>query len=156
MIRPCVAADVEDIVTMVAELAAYEQAAEQALMTSEQLHEVLFGAHPKVFGHLAVDGDSQPAGFALWFLNFSTWTGTHGIYLEDLYVRPTARGNGLGRGLLQTLATLCIERGYSRLEWSVLDWNSPAIDFYRAAGATPMQEWTGWRLSGDALRAMGP
>lgn len=94
------------------------------------------------------------AGFALWFLNFSTWTGTHGIYLEDLFVRPELRGQGHGRALLQTLARLCVERGYQRLEWWVLDWNEPALRFYRSTGACPMDEWTVHRLTGDALRAL--
>jgi GNAT superfamily N-acetyltransferase len=90
---------------------------------------------------------------ALWFLNFSTWRGTHGIYLEDLYVQPQHRGSGLGRELLRTLADLCVERGYRRLEWWVLDWNTPSIDFYRAAGAVPMDGWTVFRLTDDALTA---
>ncbi|MCW2537684.1 MAG: ats, partial [Modestobacter sp.] len=89
--------------------------------------------------------------FAVWFLNFSTWRGTHGIYLEDLYVRPEHRGSGFGRELLRTLAEVCVARGYSRLEWSVLDWNAPSIEFYRAAGAEPMDEWTVFRLTDDAL-----
>lgn len=151
MIRPVAASDVAEIVTMVGELASYERAPEQAVMTHEQLHEALFGSDPKLFGHIALGDGGRPVGFALWFLNFSTWTGTHGIYLEDLYVRPAARGAGLGRALLQTLAQVCVERGYSRLQWWVLDWNTPAIDFYRAAGARPMDEWTVWRVDGDAL-----
>jgi GNAT superfamily N-acetyltransferase len=89
---------------------------------------------------------------ALWFLNFSTWRGTHGIYLEDLYVQPQHRGKGLGRELLRTLAELCTQRGYSRLEWWVLDWNTPSIEFYKAAGAVPMDEWTVFRLTDEALR----
>ena len=88
---------------------------------------------------------------ALWFRNFSTWRGTHGIYLEDLYVQPAHRGSGLGRELLRTLAETCVQRGYDRLEWAVLDWNTPSIEFYRAAGALPMDEWTTFRLTGDAL-----
>lgn len=153
MIRPAIPADVPEILAMVVELATYERVPEQAVMTPEQLHAALFGTDPKLFGHVALNPDGAPAGFALWFLNFSTWTGSHGIYLEDLYVRPTARGSGLGRTLLQTLAQICVERGYSRLEWWVLDWNTPAIDFYRRAGAQPMQDWTVWRLHGDALTA---
>lgn len=137
---------------MVAELADYERSAEQAQMTAEQLHQALFGPTPALFAHVAVEAE-QPVGFALWFLNFSTWTGTHGIYLEDLYVRPTARGGGHGKALLRTLAELCVERGYARLEWWVLDWNRPAIEFYRAAGAVAMDEWTVHRLTGPALAA---
>ena len=90
---------------------------------------------------------------AVWFLNFSTWRGTHGVYLEDLYVQPGHRGTGLGRELLRTLAGVCVEQGYSRLEWSVLDWNAPSIEFYQAAGAVPMDEWTVYRLTDDALRS---
>jgi GNAT superfamily N-acetyltransferase len=139
---------------MVRELAAYEESEHAALMTAAQLHAALFGELPALFGHVAVaDGaaDDELAGFALWFLNFSTWRGTHGIYLEDLYVRPGHRGSGLGRELLRTLAELCVTRGFSRLEWSVLDWNAPSIDFYRAAGAVPMDGWTVYRLTDDAL-----
>ncbi|MGY1886893.1 GNAT family N-acetyltransferase, partial [Blastococcus sp. SYSU DS0753] len=102
-------------------------------------------------GGAAPPRDGQVVGMALWFLNFSTWRGTHGIYLEDLYVQPRHRGTGLGKELLRTLAAVCVERGYSRLEWSVLDWNTPSIDFYRAAGAVPMDEWTVFRLTDDAL-----
>ncbi len=155
MIRTAVAADVPDILAMVGELASYERSQDQALMTSAQLQEALFGANPTLFGHVAVDGAHRPVGFALWFLSFSTWTGSHGIYLEDLYVRPAARGTGLGLALLHTLARICVERGYSRLEWSVLDWNTPAIDFYRAVGARGMEGWTVWRLTGEALEAAG-
>jgi GNAT superfamily N-acetyltransferase len=139
---------------MVRELAAYEKAEHEAVMTGDQLHGALFGESPALFGHVAAtggaDGD-ELAGFALWFLNFSTWRGTHGIYLEDLYVRPGHRGSGWGRELLRTLAEECVARGFSRLEWSVLDWNTPSIDFYRAAGAVPMDGWSVFRLTGDAL-----
>jgi GNAT superfamily N-acetyltransferase len=101
---------------------------------------------------MAVDDvTGAPVGFALWFLNFSTWRGVHGIYLEDLYVRPSARGHGYGKALLSELARLCVERGYERLQWWVLNWNTPAIDFYTSVGAEPMDEWTVYRLSGDAL-----
>jgi GNAT superfamily N-acetyltransferase len=143
--------DVPVVVGLVRELAAYEKAEHEALMTPEQLHEALFGAAPALFGHVALAADGQVAGFALWFLNFSTWRGTHGIYLEDLYVSPGHRGTGLGRELLRTLAQECVDRGYARLEWTVLDWNTPSIDFYRAAGAVPMDEWTVHRLTDEAL-----
>jgi GNAT superfamily N-acetyltransferase len=103
---------------------------------------------------LAEDDEGRVLGFALWFLNYSTWTGVHGIYLEDLYVRPAARGTGHGKALLAQLARICVERGYQRLEWSVLDWNEPAIAVYRSQGAVPMDEWTVHRLTGDALAAM--
>jgi GNAT superfamily N-acetyltransferase len=103
-----------------------------------------------LFGHVALDEYGEPLGMMLWFLNFSTWEGVHGIYLEDLYVRPAARGLGVGRALLTTLAALCVERGYSRLEWWVLHWN-PAREFYHAIGAVPMDEWLPYRLTGPAL-----
>jgi GNAT superfamily N-acetyltransferase len=143
--------DVPTVLRLVRELAAYEKAEHEALMTADQLHGALFGAAPALFGHVALADDGEIAGFALWFLNFSTWRGTHGVYLEDLYVSPDHRGTGLGRELLRTLAEECVDRGFSRLEWSVLDWNTPSIDFYRAAGAVPMDEWTVFRLTGDAL-----
>lgn len=143
--------DVPTVLRLVRELAAYEEAEHEAQMTADQLHEALFGPAPALFGHVAQTPDGEVAGFALWFLNFSTWRGTHGIYLEDLFVSPAHRGTGLGRELLRTLAQECVDRGWSRLEWTVLDWNTPSIEFYRAAGAVPMDEWTVHRLTGDAL-----
>ena len=142
--------DVPAVVGLVRELAEYERALHEVRLTEEQLTACLFGDSPALFGHVAED-DGEVVGVALWFLNFSTWRGTHGIYLEDLYVSPGHRGTGLGRELLRTLAGLCAERGYSRLEWSVLDWNTPSIEFYKAAGAVPMDEWTVFRLTDDAL-----
>jgi GNAT superfamily N-acetyltransferase len=142
--------DVPTVLGLVRELAAYEKAEHEALMTADQLHTALFGPAPALFGHVALAGE-EIAGFALWFLNFSTWRGTHGVHLEDLFVSPEHRGTGLGRELLRTLAQECVDRGFSRLEWSVLDWNTPSIEFYRAAGAVPMEEWTVFRLTGDAL-----
>jgi GNAT superfamily N-acetyltransferase len=155
MIRPAKPADVAEIHAMVRELAEYEKALDEAKATPEQLHEALFGENPRVFAHVAEDDAGDVVGFALWFLNFSTWTGVHGIYLEDLYVRPSVRGTGYGKALLAQLARICVERGYTRLEWSVLDWNAPAIAVYHSQGAVPMDEWTVHRLTGDALRAMG-
>ncbi|SNS03636.1 L-amino acid N-acyltransferase YncA [Geodermatophilus pulveris] len=149
-VRPARADDVPAIVALVRELAEYEQAPDEARMTEAQLHGALFGEAPALFGHVAVVGDDV-VGVALWFRNFSTWRGTHGLYLEDLYVQPAHRGRGLGRELLRALAEVCVQRGYSRLEWSVLDWNTPSIDFYRAAGAVPMDGWTVFRLTDDAL-----
>ena len=143
--------DVPTVLRLVRELAAYEKAEHEALMTADQLSAALFGPSPALFGHVALDDGGEIAGFALWFLNFSTWRGTHGVYLEDLYVRPEHRGAGLGRELLRTLAAVCVERGYSRLEWSVLDWNAPSIEFYTAAGAVPMDEWTVFRLTDEPL-----
>ncbi|HEX2075665.1 MAG TPA: GNAT family N-acetyltransferase [Geodermatophilus sp.] len=149
-VRPIRPDDVPAVVGLVRELAEYERAAHEVRLTEDQLTAALFGKSPKLFGHVAeLDGDV--VGMALWFLNFSTWRGTHGIYLEDLYVQPQHRGSGLGRELLRTLAELCVERGYSRLEWWVLDWNTPSIEFYKAAGAVPMDEWTVFRLTDDAL-----
>ncbi|MCW2704425.1 MAG: ats [Blastococcus sp.] len=151
-VRPVRPDDVPAVVALVRELADYEKALHEVALTGEQLTSALFGDSPALFGHVA-ESDGEVVGIALWFLNFSTWRGTHGIYLEDLYVSPQHRGAGLGRELLRTLAAVCVERGYSRLEWSVLDWNASAIDFYKAAGAVPMDEWTVFRLTDDALTA---
>ena len=154
-VRPIRPDDVPAAVALVRELAEYERALHEVRLTEQQLTDRLFGDAPALFGHVAVADDGvaagQVVGIALWFLNFSTWRGTHGIYLEDLYVSPQHRGSGLGKELLRTLAALCVERGYSRLEWSVLDWNTPSIDFYKAAGAVPMDEWTVFRLTDEAL-----
>ena len=153
-VRPIRPDDVPAVVALVRELAEYEKAPDEARMTEEQLDAALFGDFPALFGHVAVaEQGARPAvvGMALWFLNFSTWRGTHGIYLEDLYVQPQHRGTGLGRELLRTLAEVCVQRGYGRLEWSVLDWNTPSIEFYEAAGAVPMDGWTVFRLTDDAL-----
>ncbi|MGW3042828.1 N-acetyltransferase family protein [Kitasatospora sp. NPDC001159] len=156
MIRTAVVADVPVILAMIRELAEYERAPQEAVATEEQLREALFGAKPALFGLIAEDdGTGEPVGFAVWFLNFSTWRGTHGIYLEDLYVRPQARGGGHGKALLLELARIAVERGYARVEWSVLDWNQPSIDFYKSLGAVPMDEWTVYRLTGEALTAAG-
>ncbi|MEU2791394.1 GNAT family N-acetyltransferase [Streptomyces sp. NPDC007100] len=150
MIRTATVDDVPVLHTMIRELATYERVPEAAKATEAQLREALFGAHPAAFALIA-EGAEGPVGFALWFRNFSTWTGTHGVYLEDLYVRPEARGGGHGKALLAALAEICVERGYERFEWSVLDWNEPSIGFYRSIGAEPMDEWTVFRLTGDAL-----
>jgi len=156
MIRTAEITDIPVIHSMIRELAEYERALHEARATEEQLREALFGDNPAVFGLIAEDDTTgEPAGFALWFRNFSTWRGTHGIYLEDLYVRPTERGGGHGKALLAELARICVERGYSRLEWSVLDWNEPSIGFYKSLGAVPMDDWTVFRLTGEALGALG-
>jgi GNAT superfamily N-acetyltransferase len=152
-IRPVRHSDVPAVVAMVHELADFERAADECHLTTDQLHAALFTESPALFGHVAVDSDDVPLGFALWFLNFSTWEGVHGVYLEDLYVRPDARGTGAGRALLATLAAMCVDRGYRRLEWAVLTWNS-ARDFYAAIGATAMDEWLPHRLSGAALHRL--
>jgi GNAT superfamily N-acetyltransferase len=142
--------DVDAVVGLVYELAEYERAPDQCHLTAAQLHEALFREAPALFGHVA-EVDGEVVGCALWFLNFSTWHGTHGIYLEDLYVRPAARGGGLGKALLTALAQECVARGYARLEWWVLNWNAQAIGFYESLGAVAMDEWTVYRLTGDAL-----
>jgi GNAT superfamily N-acetyltransferase len=146
--------DVAEVHAMIGELADYERSRAQVTSTAADLHLALFGDQPALFGHV-VEHEGAVVGFALWFLNFSTWNGRHGIYLEDLYVRPSMRGRGLGKALLQELAQLCVTRGYARLEWWVLDWNSPAIDFYRSVGAVAMDEWTVHRLTGQALTDFG-
>ncbi|MBO0689370.1 MAG: GNAT family N-acetyltransferase [Candidatus Dormibacteraeota bacterium] len=154
MIRPARPDDVPTILALIQDLAEYERARHEARATPEQLRRALFGDSPSVFAHLAEHpgpGGSEVAGFALWFLNFSTWTGRHGIYLEDLYVRPELRGHGYGAALLVELARVCVRQGYTRLQWSVLDWNQPAIDFYRRLDAKPLDEWTVYRLEGEAL-----
>ncbi|MGW0630447.1 N-acetyltransferase family protein [Streptomyces sp. NPDC002758] len=156
MIRTATPADVPVLLALIRELAAYEKAPQEARATEEQLRDALFGERPAVFAHVAVDDTSgETVGCALWFLNFSTWRGVHGIYLEDLYVRPQARGAGHGRALLTELARLCVERGYERLEWSVLDWNEPAIGFYDALGARPQDGWMVYRLTDGALAELG-
>lgn len=157
-IRAITPAEVPRTVEMIYELAVYERMPEHCHTTDEQLHRALFAPHPALFG-LAAFASSAPTarqvGFALYFLNYSTWEGVHGIYLEDLYVTPDRRGSGLGRAMLTTLAATAAARGYARVEWSVLDWNTPSIEFYRRMGAIPMNGWTVFRLTGPALRAAG-
>ena len=152
-IRPARPEDVPAVVAMVHELAEYERAPEQCHLTGEQLHRALFDPGAALFSHVALDPQDELVGMSLWFLNFSTWEGVHGIYLEDLYVRPAARKSGAGRALLTELARTCLQRGYQRLDWSVLDWN-PARDFYHRIGASAQQEWVPYRLTGQALRRL--
>ena len=149
-IRPATPADVPRICELISELADYERSGDQVTATTADLAAALFGPEPAVFAHVA-DSGGDIVGFALWFLNFSTWLGKHGIYLEDLYVTPACRGQGIGTALLAELAAICARRGYGRLEWWVLDWNSPALAFYESIGAAPMTEWTVHRLAGQAL-----
>lgn len=146
--------DVDAVVGLVHELAEYERAPDECRLTAEQLHRALFRPGAALFGHVA-EVDGVVTGCALWFLNYSTWHGEHGIYLEDLYVRPERRGSGLGRALLTALAEECVANGYTRLQWWVLDWNTPAIGFYESLGAEPMDDWTVMRVSGEALARMG-
>jgi GNAT superfamily N-acetyltransferase len=149
-IRPAKATDIDEILALIYELALYEKAPEEAKATESQIRESFFGDNPKVFCELVeVDGDI--AGFAIWFLNYSTWQGKHGIYLEDLFIRPQFRGRGFGKALLKHLAQICIDRGYGRFQWWVLDWNEASIEFYKSFGAVAMDEWTVYRVTGDAL-----
>ena len=150
MIRPATSQDVATLVELVRELAEYERSPDSVELVPEQLDAVLFGDSPTVFAHVA-EVEGRIVGMAIRFLNFSTWTGRNGIYLEDLYVRPAHRGHGIGKALLAELARLAVDDGFPRIEWSVLDWNTPAIAFYRSIGAVPMDEWTRYRLSGAAL-----
>ena len=150
LIRPARPADAATILRFIRDLAAFEREPDAVEATEEMLSEALFGAHPAAEAVIA-EQDGQPLGFALFFHNFSTWTGWRGLYLEDLYVTPEARGSGVGKALLQHLAALAVERGCTRFEWSVLDWNEKAIAFYRSVGALPMEEWTVYRVTGDAL-----
>lgn len=155
-VRPARAADVPRLMALVHDLAAYERAPEAVEATEEDLRRALFPDHgrPATFAHVA-EVDGLVVGMAIWFTSFSTWTGRHGIWLEDLYVDPAHRGTGLGRELLVALARTCVERGWTRLEWWVLDWNEPSIAFYRSLGAEAQDEWTTYRLDGDALARLG-
>ena len=149
-IRSAEPRDVPALIAMVLELAEYENAPEQAIATEADFTRDLFGESPRVHA-LVVEVSGEVVAYAFYFLNYSTWLGRHGIYLEDLYVRPAFRGQGYGKALLIRLAQVCVEQGYGRLDWSVLDWNEPALDFYRSIGAVPMDEWTGQRVTGEAL-----
>ena len=152
-IRSARPGDVDEILAMVRELAEYERLADQAVATPAQFHAALFGASPAVYAFV-VDDDPDAgtlAGFAIYFLNFSTWLGVHGLYLEDLYVRPQFRGRGFGKRLLATMARVCVDEGYGRFEWWVLDWNVDALAVYESIGAVPMDEWTVQRMTGQAL-----
>lgn len=154
MIRTAEPADVAAILGLVRELAAYEREPDAVEATEEMLSTALFGPSPVASCHVvALAG--EVVGFALWYVTFSTWKGLPGLWLEDLYVRPSARGSGWGKVLLQTLAAVCVERGYPRLEWWVLDWNVDAQGFYRSLGAAPEDDWTVWRMSNEALTALG-
>ncbi|MFI5691853.1 GNAT family N-acetyltransferase [Kribbella sp. NPDC051586] len=146
--------DIPAIVQLVYALAEYERAPEECHLTEAQLETALFGPNPAAFCHVA-EHEGEVAGCAIWFLNFSTWRGVHGIYLEDLFVRPETRGTGLGKALLKALAEECVRNNYERLEWSVLNWNTPAIDFYKSLGAHPQSDWTVYRLTDEALTELG-
>ncbi len=150
LIRPALKSDAELILAFISELAEYEHLAHEVVATPTQLEASLFGRNP-VAEVVIAEWDGLPAGFALFFANYSTFLAAPGIYLEDLFVRPEFRGKGIGKALLLHLAGIVLERGWGRLDWSVLDWNEPAIDFYRSIGARPLNDWTQFRLDGDAL-----
>jgi GNAT superfamily N-acetyltransferase len=152
-IRPATARDAAIILDMIAALADYEQLAHAVTATEQTIRESLFGAHPAAEVVIASVG-GEPAGFALFFHNYSTFLAQRGLYLEDLFVKPAYRGRGIGRALLEHLAAIAVERNCGRFEWSVLDWNEPAIGFYKKLGAEPMHEWTIFRVTGNALRRL--
>ncbi|MBF6081512.1 GNAT family N-acetyltransferase [Nocardia cyriacigeorgica] len=152
-VRRAVPEDVPALVELVYDLAEYEKARHECTLTAEQLRTALFGPSPALFAHVATVG-TEVAGCAIWFLNYSTWDGVHGIYLEDLFVKPQARGTGLGKALIAALAEEAVRNGYSRVSWSVLTWNTPSIEFYESLGAAVQDDWVGYRLSGDALTAL--
>ena len=149
-IRPATPADVPTMLGFVRDLAAFEKAPDAVEATEPMLHDALFGAQPAAEALIA-DLDGHAVGFAIFYLTFSTWTGKRGLWLDDLYIAPEARGQGVGAALLKALAGIAVDRGYARFEWWVLDWNTPAIDFYRAKGAVPLDQWTTQRVEGEAL-----
>jgi GNAT superfamily N-acetyltransferase len=149
-IRNTTEADLPVILQLIRDLATYERAPDAVVATEAGLREVLFGAKPSAEVLLALE-NAEPVGFAVYFFNFSTWLGRPGLYLEDLFVRPEKRGKGYGRALLERLAQIAKERGCGRMEWAVLDWNEPAIQFYRKLGAEPMNEWTVFRLTEEGI-----
>ena len=153
LIRPAAPADVPALLVLIRDLAAYEREPDAVEATEELLTEALFGQAPVASCHVA-EQDGTVVAMALWYVTFSTWKGRPGLWLEDLYVRPQARGHGIGRALLQTLAAVCVERGYPRFEWWVLDWNTDAHGFYRSIGAHPEDEWTVWRMDTDRLQTL--
>ena len=153
-IRPAKREEVGEVLQLIQDLATYEKAPEQVEASKEDLLNTIFAKDPRVFCDL-VEVDGQIAGMAIWFLNYSTWQAKHGIYLEDLYIKPEFRARGYGKALLKHLAQICDKEGYGRLQWWVLDWNSPAIEFYRSLGAEAMDEWTVYRTSGQALKNLG-
>ena len=153
-IRPARQEEVGVVLQLIHDLAVYEKAPNEVEATEKELLETIFSIDPKVFCDL-VEVDGEIAGMAIWFLNYSTWQGKHGIYLEDLFIKPEYRGRGYGKALLKHLAKICDDKGYGRFQWWVLDWNSPAIEFYRSLGAVAMDEWTVYRVSGQALKDLG-
>lgn len=150
LIRRARPGDEVEITAMIRELAEFEHASDECTVTEEQLHTALFGDKPVAYAHV-VEVDGQAAATAVWFLNFSTWDGVAGIYLEDLFVRPAFRRRGIARKLLATLARECVDNGYSRLQWAVLNWNVNAIALYDSVGGKPLREWITYRVSGPGL-----
>lgn len=153
-IRPAKREEVGEVLQLIQDLATYEKAPDQVEASRDDLLNTIFAKEPRVFCDL-VEVDGQIAGMAIWFLNYSTWQAKHGIYLEDLYIKPEFRARGYGKALLRHLAQICDKEGYGRLQWWVLDWNSPAIEFYQSLGAEAMDEWTVYRTSGQALKDLG-
>ena len=153
-IRPAKREEVGEVLQLIQDLATYEKAPDQVEASRDDLLNTIFAKEPRVFCDL-VEVDGQIAGMAIWFLNYSTWQAKHGIYLEDLYIKPEFRAKGYGKALLKHLAQICDKQGYGRLQWWVLDWNSPAIEFYRSFGAEAMDEWTVYRTSSQALKDLG-
>ncbi|MBI1387875.1 MAG: GNAT family N-acetyltransferase [bacterium] len=153
LIRSAGPADVPAIYAMIRELAEYEKLLHIVEATEDSIHRALFGEKPAAEALIALEMD-VPVGFALYFTNFSTFVGKPGLYLEDLYVKPKFRGKGYGKALLVRLANIAVERDYGRMEWSVLDWNTPSIEFYKSLGAVPMDEWTVFRLNREAIASV--
>ena len=153
-IRPAGIGDVPDILRLIRALAEYEKLAHEVVATEAELRSSLFGARPAAEVLLA-EVEGRPVGLALHYPNYSTFLGKPGLYLEDLFVEPAHRGQGIGKGLLTALAKLAVQRGCGRFEWSVLDWNAPAVEFYQSLGARPMSDWTIFRVTGEALRRLG-
>ncbi|MEQ1752921.1 MAG: GNAT family N-acetyltransferase [Micropepsaceae bacterium] len=154
VIRPASRTDAGQVFAFIRDLAEYEKLLDDVIATPDDIERALFAPQPRVFCDIA-EWDGKPAGFALWFYNFSTFRGRHGIYLEDLFVKPAFRGHGIGKALLVNLARRALTEGCARVEWSVLDWNKPSIEFYKSLGAVPLEEWTIFRLTGDALQKLG-
>jgi GNAT superfamily N-acetyltransferase len=152
-IRPARPGEAGLVLSFIRELADYEKLAHEVEATEATIADALFGASPLVYCDIA-EWNGEPAGFQVWFVNFSTFSGRYGIYLEDLFVRPARRGKGIGKALLAHLATRCVENGWSRLQWSVLDWNTPSIEFYKSLGAELMDEWTVCKVTGEALKTL--
>lgn len=152
-VRPANVGDIPAILQLIQGLAEYEKALDEVVATEENIRNSFFCENPQVFCHVAIQ-DETVVGIAVWHLNYSTWLGKHGMYLEDLYVVPEARGHGFGMALLKALAKICVERDYERLQWWVLDWNEPSIEFYKSIDAVPMDEWTVFRVSGEPLKKL--